>query len=125
MPRVPKKHMQFSFTYIAAAMAVLFILQGLLMRPRPVPITYSRCNERLEQCQAAEALIGVARIQLLVKPDTKLDDDEQKAIERNQPLAARWAGAAPERLFEVTRIPGGDDKTLLAELLQKDVQFAG
>ncbi len=125
MPRVPKKHMQFSFTYVAAAMAVLFLLQGLLMRPRPVAQTYNRFHELLDQGQIAEALIGADRIQLMVKPDTKLTDDEEKAIEQNQPLAARWAGARPERLFEVTRIPGVDDKTLLEELIHKDVVFAG
>jgi cell division protease FtsH len=125
MARVPKKQMQFSFTYIAVAMAVLFVLQGLLLRPRPVTQTYSRFHELLDQGQIAEALIGADRIQLLVKPDTKLTADEEKAITQNQPLVARWAGAAPERVFEVTRIPGVDDKTLLEELLRKDVQFAG
>jgi cell division protease FtsH len=125
MPRVPKKQMQFSFTYVAAAMAVLFLLQGLLMHPRPVAQTYNRFHELLDQGQIAEALIGVDRIQLMVKPDTKLTDDEEKTIKRNQPLVARWAGAKPERLFEVTRIPGVDDKTLLEELIRKDVVFAG
>ncbi len=126
MPRVPpKKQMQFSFTYVAAAMAVLFLLQGLVMRPRPAAQTYSRFHELLDQGQVAEALIGADRIQLMVKPDTKLTEEEDKAIAANQPLAAKWAGAKPERLFEVTRIPGVDDKTLLQELIRKDVVFAG
>ena len=125
MPRVPKKQMQFSFTYVAAAMAVLFLLQGLLMRPRPVAQTYSRFHELLDQGQIAEALIGADRIQLMAKPDSKLTDDEEKALKENQPLPARWAGSKPERLFEVTRIPGVDDKTLLEELIRKDVVFAG
>jgi len=125
MAGLPKKQMQFSFTYVAMAMAVLFLLQGLLVRPRPVAQTYSRFHELLDQGQIAEALIGADRIQLRVKPDSKLSEDEEKEIVRNQPLAARWAGAVPERLFEVTRIPGVDDKTLLEELIHKDVQFAG
>jgi cell division protease FtsH len=125
MPRLPKKQMQFSFTYIAAAMAVLFLLQGLLLRPRPLAQPYSRFHELLDQGQVAEALIGADRIQLRVKDETKLTEDEEKAIERNQPVAARWAGAKPERIFEVTRIPGVDDKTLLEELIRKDVMFAG
>ena len=125
MPRVPKKQMQFSFTYVAMALAVLFILQGFLLRPRPVAQTYNRFHELLDQGQIAEALIGADRIQLLVKPHAKLTADEEKAIKQNQPLAARWAGAEPERLFEVTRIPGVDDKTLLEELIRKDVVFAG
>ena len=125
MPRVPKKQMQFSFTYIATAMAVLFLLQGLLVRPHPVGLPYSRFHELVDQGQIAEALIGVDRIQIRVKDDTKLSDDELKAVQQNQPLAARWAGAAPERIFEVTRIPGVDDKTLLEELIRKDVVFAG
>jgi cell division protease FtsH len=125
MARLPKKQMQFSFTYVAMAMAVLFLLQGLLVRPHPVGLPYSRFHELLDQGQIAEALIGVDRIQLRVKPETTLSEDEAKAIARNQPLAAHWAGAEPERLFEVTRIPGVDDKTLLEELIRKDVQFAG
>ena len=125
MAGLPKKQMQFSFTYVAMAMAVLFLLQGLLVRPRPVAQTYSRFHELLDQGQIAEALIGADRIQLRVKPDSKLSEDEEKEIVRNQPLAARWAGAVPERLFEVTRIPGVDDKTLLEEMIHKDVQFAG
>jgi cell division protease FtsH len=126
MARVPpKRQMQFSFTYVAIAMAVLFIIQGVLLRPRPVPQTYSRFHELLDQGQVAEALIGADRIQLMVKPDAKLTDEELKAVQTNQPLAAKWAGSEPERLFEVTRIPGVDDKTLLEELIRKDVQFAG
>ncbi len=125
MPRVPKKQMQFSFTYLAAAMAVLFILQGFLVRPRPVTQAYSRFHELLDQGQVAEALIGADRIQHRVKPETKLTEEEEKAIVTNQPLAARWAGAEPERVFEVTRIPGVDDQTLVDELLQKGVKFAG
>ena len=125
MPRVPKKQMQFSFTYIATAMAVLFLLQGLLVRPRPVGLPYSRFHELVDQGRIAEALIGADRIQIRVKDDAALSDDEKKAVEQNQPLAARWAGAAPERIFEVTRIPGVDDKTLLEELIRKDVVFAG
>jgi cell division protease FtsH len=117
--------MQFSFTYVAIAMAVLFIIQGVLLRPRPVPQTYSRFHELLDQGQIAEALIGADRIQLMVKPEAKLTDEELKAVQTNQPLAAKWAGAEAERLFEVTRIPGVDDKTLLEELIRKDVQFAG
>jgi hypothetical protein len=51
----------------------------------------ARFHELLDQGQVAEALIGADRIQLMVKPDTKLSDDEEKAIVQNQPLAARWA----------------------------------
>jgi hypothetical protein len=77
MARVPpKRQMQFSFTYVAIAMAVLFIIQGVLLRPRPVPQTYSRFHELLDQGQVAEALIGADRIQLMVKPDAKLTDEE-------------------------------------------------
>ena len=125
MARPKKTQMQFSFTYIAAAMAVLFLLQGLLVRPRPVSQPYSRFHELLDHGDVAEALIGADRIQHQVKPETKLTEDEEKALERNQPLAARWAGTAPERVFEVTRIPGVDDKTLVDELLHKGVMFAG
>ena len=71
-------------------------------RARPTAASTS-CSIR---ARSPRRLIGADRIQLLVKPDAKLTEDEAKAIEHNQPLAARWAGAEPERLFEVTRIPG-------------------
>src|SRR5204862_5915478 len=48
-----------------------------------------------------------------------------QAVERQQPLAARWTGKAPERNFEATRLPGVDDNTLLELLTQKGVVFSG
>ena len=124
-PDLDKKRMQFSFTYVAAAIALLLLLQGILTSPRPVAEPYSRFRQLLDQGHVSEALIGADRIQFTVREEAPLTEEEQRRIERNQPLAARWAGAKPERLFEVTRVPGVDDNVLLAELINKDVIFAG
>ncbi len=124
-PDIDKKRMQFSFTYIALALALLFLLQGILTSPRPVAEPYSRFRQLLDQGHVSEALIGADRIQFKVRDEATLTEEEERRLERNQPLAARWAGAKTERLFEVTRVPGIDDNALLAELINKDVIFAG
>jgi cell division protease FtsH len=117
--------MRFSFTYVAVALALLMLLQGVVTRPRPVAQPYSRFLQLLDRGDVEEALIGADRIQFKVRQTAELTPEEQTSIERNQPLAARWAGAEPERRFEVTRLPGVDDNTLLRELVTKDVIFAG
>jgi hypothetical protein len=81
---------------------------------------YSRFLQLLDQGEVQEALIGADRIQFAVREGASLTADERKAITGNQPLAARWAGAQPERRFEDTRLPGVDDDTLPGELIGKD-----
>jgi cell division protease FtsH len=124
-PEIDTKRMQFSFTYVAVALAVLLLLQSLFGTAPPATVPYSRFLQLLDQGQIEEALIGADRIRFRVRADAPLADDLHKTIERHQPFAARWAGAAPERHFEVTRLPGIDDNTLLEQLTQKGVVFAG
>src|SRR5262249_40164968 len=124
-PELDKTRMRFSFTYVAVALALLMLLQGIFAGAKPVAVPYSRFLQLLDRGQIEEALIGADRIRFRVRDAAPLDEEESKAIERNQALAARWTGAKPERLFEVTRLPGIDDNTLLAELIRKDVVFAG
>ena len=90
---------------------------GAAHRRAPVADPYSRFHELLDQGPVAEALIGADRIQHRVKPDGKLTEDELKALERNQPLAARWAGRpSPSGSSRSPAFPGVDDKTLVDEL---------
>jgi len=117
--------MRFSFTYIAVALAILMLLQGVLVGARPVAQPYSRFRQLLDRGEVKEALIGADRIQFQVRDETALTEEEREQLVKNQPLAARWAGAEPERRFEVTRIPGVDDDALLRELVSRDVIFAG
>jgi cell division protease FtsH len=124
-PNMDRKQMRFSFTYVAVALAVLLLLQGVLSGPQPTPLPYSRFLQLLDQGQVKEALIGADRIQFTVREGAKLTKEEEESIEHNQPLATRMAGAKPERRFEITRLPGVDDNTLLGELIKKDVLFAG
>ena len=124
-PTFDKTKMRFSFTYVAAALAVLFLLQGIVGSAPPATVPYSRFQTMLEQGQIEEALIGATSIRFKLHDDAPLPDDLRKLLERGQPLAARWAGAAPERLFEVNRLPNIDDNTLLEQLTQKGVTFAG
>jgi len=124
-PEIDKTKMRFSFTYVAAALALLFVLQGVLGSAPPATVPYSRFQTMLEQGQIEEALIGASGIRFTLRDSAPLPEDLQKMLERHQPLAARWAGAAPERLFEVNRLPNIDDNTLLEQLTQKGVTFAG
>ena len=107
------------------ALALLFLLQGVLGGSLPVTVPYSRFQTMLEQGQIEEALIGATSIRFKLRADAPLPDDLRKMLERGQPLAARWAGAEPERVFEVNRLPNIDDNTLLEQLTQKGVVFAG
>jgi cell division protease FtsH len=124
-PRIDRTKMRFSFTYVAVALAVLLLLQGLLTGTKPVAVPYSRFLQLLDQGHITEALIGADRIRFRVRDDAPLMEEEQKAMARNQAPVAQWAGATPERLFETTRLPGVDENTLLSELYDKGVVFAG
>ncbi len=124
-PNLDRTNMRFSFTYVAVALALLFLLQGVIGGSLPVTVPYSRFQTMLEQGQIEEALIGATSIRFKLRDDAPLPDDLRKMLERGQPLAARWAGQQPERLLEVNRLPNIDDNTLLELLTQKGVVFAG
>ncbi len=100
-PEIDKTKMRFSFTYVAVALALLFVLQGVLGSPSPATVPYSRFQTMLEKGQIEEALIGASSIRFKLRDTAPLPEDLQKLLDRQQPLAARWTGAAPERLFEV------------------------
>jgi cell division protease FtsH len=123
-PDLDKRRMRFSFTYLGIALAVLIILQSIFV-PTPATVPYSRFLQLLEQGAIAEALIGADRVRFSLKEKITLPKDLTEAIARQQPAAARWAGAEPERSFEATRVPGVDDNALLELLTQKGVVFAG
>jgi hypothetical protein len=117
-PELDKRTVRFSFTYVAIALGILVLVQGLLTASPPVTVPYSRFLHLLDQGVVSEVLIGEDRIRFLIKPDVPLEEDLQQGIARQMPLAARWAGAEPERRFEATRLPGIDDNTLLEVLTQ-------
>jgi cell division protease FtsH len=124
-PEIDRKKIRFSFTYVAAALAVLFLIQGLLGSAPPATVPYSQFQQMLEQGQVEEALIGANSIRFRLHADVPIPEGLRKQIDRQQPLAARWAGTESEHNFEVTRLPGMDDNTLLEQLTQKGVIFAG
>jgi len=117
--------LRFSFTYVAIALAVLMLIQGLITAAPPVTVPYSRFLQLLENGSIHEALIGEDRIRFRVKDGVKLSADLEKALERQQSFAARWASRPPDRNFEATRLPGVDDNALLETLTQKGVVFGG
>jgi cell division protease FtsH len=120
-----RRTLRFSFTYVAIALSVLILIQGLITAAPPVTVPYSRFLQLLEQGAIEEALVGEDRIRFHVKDDVKLPPDLEEALKRQQSLAARWASQAPDRNFEATRLPGVDDNALLETLTQKGVVFGG
>ncbi len=124
-PEIDKTKMRFSFTYVAVAIALFFVLQGVLGSAPPATVPYSRFQTMLEHGQIKEALIGATSIRFQLRDSAPLPDDLRKLLESHQPLAARWSGAQPDRQFDVTRLPNIDDNMLLEQLTQKGVTFAG
>jgi cell division protease FtsH len=124
-PPLDRRTLRFSFTYVAIALAVLIMIQGLITAAPPVTVPYSRFLQLLEQSAIEEALIGADRIRFHVKEDVQLPSDLEEAMKRQQSFAARWAGRPFDRNFEATRLPGVDDNALLETLTQKGVVFGG
>jgi cell division protease FtsH len=124
-PPLDRRTLRFSFTYVAIALAVLILIQGLITAAPPVTVPYSRFLQLLEQSAIEEALIDADRIRFHVKDDVKLPQDLEDRLARQQSFAARWAGRPPDRNFEATRLPGVDDNALLETLTQKGVVFGG
>jgi cell division protease FtsH len=115
------QRLQFSLVYILVGVIILSLLQSWLQAPRTVEIPMSKFLELLRQDRIEKVALTEREVRGLAKPG---------ALPAAPPVASdrlrRWLGSDEElRLFTVTRIPGVDEQSLVQELQQHHVEFAG
>jgi len=120
-----QRQLRFSFAYVLGALGIFILLQGVLVGQPALSVPYNRFLELLNGGEIEEALIGANQIRFKLREDAKLTPDEQKRLDDQQPVLARWTGTKPDPLLQVTRLPDLNDQDLLSELVKKNVIFAG
>jgi cell division protease FtsH len=119
-----QRQIRFSFTYVLVALGIVMLLQGVLVGQPALSVPYNRFLELLAGGEIEEALIGSNQIRFKLRENAKLTPDEQKRLDEQQPLLARWTGKKPDPLLQVTRPPNVNDP-LLSQLEKNNVIFAG
>src|SRR5262245_5223920 len=119
MKRRARQQAQFSALYIAAALAVLFLMQWVLT-PRTQEIPMSRLVELVREDKVAWVSFGEREIRGLLKKD---------ALPAKPTPGPDWlerlAGTTPALQFYTVRLPGVEETPLLAELTAHKVEFSG
>jgi cell division protease FtsH len=119
-PRLSQR-LQFSLAYVLVAALVLSLLQSWLMAPRTVELPMSRFLELLRADKVEKVAITEREIRGVARPGA-LGTPQGGTGERLR----QWLGSDEEvRVFTVVRIPGVDDASLVKELEQHHVEFAG
>jgi cell division protease FtsH len=119
-PRLSQRF-QFSLAYLLVAIVVLSLLQSWLLAPRTVELPMSKFLELLRADKVERVAITDREIRGVARPDA-LPTPPDGARDRLRELL----GSSPEvRVFTVTRIPGVDEKQLIAELEAHRVEFTG
>jgi cell division protease FtsH len=115
------QRIQFSLAYVLVAAVVLSFLQSWLIAPRTVELPMSRFLElvradKVEKVAISEREIrGVARPGALPAAPPATGDRLRQILGSDDDV----------RVFTVTRIPGIDDASIVRELEQHKVEFAG
>ena len=116
------QRIQFSLAYVLVAALVLSLLQSWLLAPRTVEIPMSKFLDLLRADKIDKAALTDREIRGLAKPGTLPLPPPSAAGDRlRQILGSDDDG----RVFTVTRIPGVDEQSLVRELEQHHVEFAG
>ena len=119
MKRRVRQQAQFSALYIAAALAVLILMQWVLT-PRIDEFPMSRLVELVREDKVARVSFGEREIRGLLKKD---------ALPPGQPRVPDWlerlTGATPALQFYVVRLPGVEETALIGELQAHKVEFSG
>ena len=115
------QRIQFSLAYVLVAALVLSLLQSWLLAPRTVELPMSKFLEllradKIEKVALTEREIrGLAKPGALPSPPTAAGDKLRQILGSDDDV----------RVFTVTRIPGVDEQSLVKELEQHRVEFAG
>ncbi len=115
------QRIQFSLAYVLVAALVLSLLQSWLLAPRTVEIPMSKFLEllradKIEKVALTEREIrGLAKAGALPTPPHAAGDRLRQILGSDDDV----------RVFTVTRIPGVDEQSLVKELEEQHVEFAG
>jgi cell division protease FtsH len=115
------QRIQFSLAYVLVAALVLSFLQSWLLAPRSVEIPMSKFLELLRADKIEKVALTEREIRGLAKPGA-LPAPPSAAGDR---LRQMLGSDDDVRVFVVTRIPGVDEQSLVRELEQHNVEFAG
>jgi cell division protease FtsH len=119
-PRLNQR-IQFSLAYVLVAAMVLLILQSWLQAPLTVEIPMSRFIELVRAGKIEKVALTEKEIRGIAKPDA-LPSPPSGAGDRLR----QWLGSDTEvRMFTVTRIPGVEEASLIAELERHRVEYTG
>jgi cell division protease FtsH len=119
-PRLNQR-IQFSLAYVLVAAMVLLILQSWLQAPLTVEIPMSRFIELVRADKIEKVALTEKEIRGIAKPDA-LPSPPSGAGDRLR----QWLGSDTEvRMFTVTRIPGVEEASLIAELERHKVEYTG
>jgi cell division protease FtsH len=121
MKRPIRQKTQFSLVYVLIAAVVLSIVQSWLVAPQTVEIPMSRFLALLREDKIERVNVTDKEIQGTLKPGA-LPAQAPRPGDR----VRTFFGAEPgPTVFRTTRIPMVDDSTLVKELEQHKVEFAG
>jgi cell division protease FtsH len=115
------QRIQFSLAYVLVAALVLSFLQSWLLAPRSVEIPMSKFLELLRADKIEKVALTEREVRGLAKPGA-LPAPPSAAGDR---LRQMLGSDDDVRVFVVTRIPGVDEQSLVRELEQHHVEFAG
>src|SRR5437660_1760793 len=119
-PRLNQR-IQFSLAYVLVAAMLLLLLQSWLQAPRTVEIPMSKFLELVRADKIEKVALTEKEIRGIAKPDALTPPPSGPGDRLRQ-----WLGSDAEvRVFTVTRIPGGDEAPLIADLEKHKVEFTG
>src|SRR5216110_2885973 len=115
------QRIQFSLAYVLVAALVLSFLQSWLLAPRSVDLPMSKFLDLLRDDKIEKVALTEREIRGLAKPGA-LPAPASAAGDR---LRQMLGYDDDVRVFSVTRIPGVDEQSIVRELEQHHVEFAG
>ncbi|PYN42899.1 MAG: cell division protein FtsH [Candidatus Rokuibacteriota bacterium] len=115
------QRIQFSLAYVLVAALVLSFLQSWLLAPRSVDLPMSKFLDLLRADKIEKVALTEREIRGLAKPGA-LPAPPSAAGDR---LRQMLGSDDDVRVFSATRIPGVDEQSLVRELEQHRVEFAG
>src|SRR5258706_4133103 len=115
------QRIQFSLAYVLVAALVLSLLQSWLLAPRSVELPMSKFLDLLRADKIEKVALTERELRGLAKPGA-LPAPPSAAGDR---LRQMLGSDDDVRVFSVMRIPGVDEQSLVRELEQHRVEFAG